>query len=182
MNLPDDVQGLYYEFLFDVQRSIRYHNCRRDFFDTLQTFTQIVSALLGTATFTAILASAGKWVTLLASSLVAIFSITSLVISPSKKSLLYADLAKRFIDLKSQLIEKSEVTLEDIRSLTKKRLEIEKDEPPVLRTLDSYCHNEEVRAGDYDDGELVILQWYHYYLKNIIDVNTHTIRPIKHKN
>lgn len=179
MNNTEEVAARYEEISFDVRRSIRYHDCRRGFFERLQTSSQMVSFLFGSATFFALLSSAGKLWSLAASAVVTIFSAISIVVGPTKKAQLHTDLARRFRDLESESFDIDAPTEDDLKALQKKRISIERDEPPVLKTLDSICHNEEVRAAGYCDEELVVVNWYHYILKNIIDVNTQSIQRIK---
>jgi hypothetical protein len=40
-----------------------------------------------------------------------------------------------------------------LAAFTARRLEIEADEPPILKVLDSVCHNELLRAMGYDKSE-----------------------------
>ncbi|SRR6266545_1516483 len=171
--IKDDLHAL----LFDVQRSIRYHSCRQSFFERLLTLTQIITVLFGSATFFAVLANTGKAFQLIAAAVVTLFSTINLVVSPTRKSQLHDGLAKRFIDLESAIIGEEAITEQMMRSFKQKLLAIERDEPPILRTLDSLCHNQLLKAEGYGEEYFVIVKPYQRWLCNILDINAHVIRP-----
>ena len=64
-----------------------------------------------------------------------------------------------------------------IHRLRAGRLEIERDEPPVLRVLDSICHSELLRATGYDRSQYVEIAWYQRLLAQFVDVREHAISP-----
>jgi hypothetical protein len=135
----------HYGLLFDVRRSIRYHNRRRAFFDRLHTLSSAASLVFGSAVvasllgqYTAFTAAAGVVVT--------VFSCADLVAGSTQKARLHWDLARRFADLEKSLIKNARPDTEAMRKMQEERLSIEADEPPVLRVLDCLCYNEMIKA------------------------------------
>ena len=64
----------------------------------------------------------------------------------------------------------SKIKLE-YKILYNKSIEIETEEPPTLRVLDSICFNEMIRAYEYDESEYVDIKWYQKALCYWLDIN-----------
>jgi hypothetical protein len=175
MNKAEDLNLAVHGLLFGVRRSIRYHNRRRSFFDRVSKFSTFFSALFGTATVASALAQAGNsWVIGFAVA-VAIFSVMDLVVGTAQAARLHYDLARKFIDLEKTIISTKEPTYEDMANFKAQRLEIEADEPPALKVLDSICHNELLRAMGYGSNEFAKIIWYQRLFSQIIDIQEHKI-------
>ena len=168
--------------LFGVRRSVRYHNRRRLFFDRIHRFSTFLSALFGTATVVSALAQAGSdWVIAFAIA-VAIFSVIDLVIGTAQAARLHYDLARKFIDLEKSIISLKEPSDNDIANFISQRLEIEADEPPPLKVLDSICHNELLRAMGYDPSVFAGIKWYQRLFSQFMDIREHKIlSPASHE-
>lgn len=165
-----------HDLLFGVRRSIRYHHRRKRFFDRIHKISTILSALSGSATIAAVLAKAGpNWIITFAA-LVAVFSVIDLVVGTAQAARLYDDLGKRFINLEKLIISKAEFTQQDLADFTAQRLDIEADEPPPLKVLDSICHNELLRAMGYDRSKFLKISWYQRLFSQIIDVREYNIQ------
>lgn len=138
-----------HNLLFDVRRSIRYHNRRRAFFDRLSLSNSAVSLIAGSAVVASILGD--KTVAAaVAGFVVTAFSTLDLVVGTAQKARLHADLARRFIDLEKRLVRATDTGAAELLALKEERLTIEADEPPVLRVLDVLCYNEQAKAMGYD--------------------------------
>lgn len=174
--MGDDTKKNFHKLLFGVRRSIRYHNRRRLFFDRLNKFATFFSALAGTATVASVLAKLGQSWTLGFALAVAVLSAVDLVVGTAKSARLHNDLSKRFIDLEKTINETGPKTDEALINLINMRLDIEKDEPPPLKILDSMCHNELLRALGYDSSNFVKIKWYQRLFSNFFDINEHTVR------
>lgn len=171
-----------HNLLFGVRRSIRYHNRRERFFDRLHKFSTFLSALTGTATVASVLAKAGPGWTVSFAFSVAVFSVIDLVVGTARQARLYNDLARRFFGLEKAIITCKDPSEDDIAYFTAQRLDIEADEPPPLKVLDSICHNELLRAMNYDESHYVKIEWYQRWLSNLIDIQEHKIKrpsPVK---
>lgn len=163
------------KLLFGIRRSIRYHLRRRKFFDNVHKTSTFLSALSGTATIAAVLAKAGPNLTITFAALVAIFSIIDLVIGTAQAARLHDDLARRFFNLEKAIISTKEAIEENLANFTSQRLDIEADEPPPLKVLDSICHNELLRAMGYDRSEYVKIEWYQRVFAHFFDLMEHKI-------
>lgn len=166
------------KLLFSVRRSIRYHYRRRLFFDRVHKISTFLAALSGTATFASVLAKAGPGLTLFFAAAVAVFSVIDLVVGTAQAARLHDDLAKRFINLEKAIITSKEPGADKLADFSARRLDIEADEPPPLKVLDSICHNELLRAMGYNKSYFVKIKWYQRWFSQVIDVREHTIQNI----
>ena len=122
----------------------------------------------------------GKEFTILFAALVAIFSTFDLVFNTAQSARLHQDLARRFIQLEKKCLnDKSS----DIDDLIAERLDIESDEPPPLRVLDSICHNELLRAMGYgpDEGDYVKIGFFQRLFSPFFDFKVHNIVKVGSK-
>ena len=174
--MPTDINKKVSNLLFGVRRSIRYHLRRRRFFDNIHKTSTFLSALSGTATIAAVLAKAGPALTITFAALVAIFSISDLVVGTAQAARLHDDLARRFFNLEKIIISTKEITEENLTNFISQRLDIEADEPTPLKVLDSICHNELLRTMGYDKSEFLNIRWYQRIAAQFLDVMEHKIR------
>lgn len=144
---------------FSVQRSVRYHERRRNFYETWSMLTSGASLLFGSAAIATVLKGHENWVVFF-SLLVAVLSTVDLVIGTTKMAHSHSDLGKRFIDLQKKMTLCSKPTADDYNSMCADRLDIEKDEPPIKRIVDVICHNELVYALGYPETAHLDVPWY----------------------
>jgi len=151
-----------HELLFSVRRSTRYHNRRKRFFDTLNKWSNFFKVVGGSATMTTAIGQLGTTAITISASTVAVLSGMDLIFQTSQMARLHGDLAKRFNHLERELIiaEVKGVTKEQLAAFCATRLEIEADEPPIMRNLDSGCHNEMLESMGYEPDHFVKLEWY----------------------
>lgn len=160
----------HHNLLFDVRRSVRYHNRRRAFYDRMNASNTALSLVFGSAAA----ASALGEQSLLAVAfglIVTVGSSLDLVIGSAQKARLHYDLARRFIDLEKQLIANPEPEPAALLCMQQERLSIEADEPPVLRVLDCLCHNELVKAMGYDEKHLTKVTGTQRFFAQFFDVD-----------
>lgn len=145
-----------YGLLFDVRRSLRYHDRRRAFFDRLHQITAGLTVLLaGSVLFE--LARPGEtatWMIVLAVS-AALLSAWDIVVGYASKAGLHRDLKIRYGTLEMAIVTGDD-TAETWKNHQLERLRIEQDEPPVFRALDTLCHNELLVAEGHtrnDEGK-----------------------------
>jgi len=169
----------HHRLLFGVRRSVRYHNRRRMFFDTFGLFRSAFSVILGSATMVGVLTKAGEVWILSSAAIITVFSAIDLVVGTAKAARLHSDLARRFIELEREFLPEKAWTRSELDRLEAARLSIEADEPPILRVLDSMCHNELLRAMGYDEGMFLNIRWYQRLAANIMDVAPSAIRARK---
>ncbi len=150
----------FYELLFAVRKSVRYHDYRRQFYVRIEKITLFFAFLLGTSTIAVFMADLSKdlslWVKIIPSVFVTVLSGVVLIFQVSEKASKHGDLRRRFIELESKLEkEKHDPDLDKVvTEATQTRLSIESEEPKVLRVLDSICHNQilyaEGRPHEYE--------------------------------
>ena len=170
----------YRDLLFDVRRSVRYHDRRQRFYQNVQNFAVFVVLLFSMATVATFGTVIGQvlpvWVKLLPAVLTSVLMGLTLVYRIGEKAWLHADLKRRFIELEQHL-EQSHATCNGqlIPEVTKKRLEIETTEPPVLRVLDVLCHNELMRAMGYPRENLVPIGFWQRLFAPLFDFREHLL-------
>lgn len=181
MNTAELISGTgqterHHRLLFGVRRSVRYHNRRRMFFDGFGLFKSACTVILGSGTMVGILTSGGSAFTLLAAALITVLSAIDLVVGTSKAARLHSDLARRFIELEKEFLPEKATTRAELDRLEAARLTIEADEPPILRILDSVCHNELLRAMGYEDEVFLKIFWFQRLFANFIDIAPGLVR------
>lgn len=145
LNISHEQYGL----LFDVRRSVRYHDRRRAFYEQWQHFTSFLTILMaGSVLFDLAKSGETAWWLQLISVLAAFFAAMDMVIGYSKRASLHSSLRERFA-----LLEIAMVTgdAEDATwsAYQRERLMIEKDEPPLYKVLDNLCRNELLEAEGF---------------------------------
>lgn len=167
----------WHRLLFGVQRSVRYHARRRQFYDRLDKGSNILAAVAGSATVvSAVSAISHVWTVVLAT-LVAIFSAISIVVGPSQAARLHSDLARRFIELECEMQKCEHPDDEDVNNYIAERLVIEMDEPPIMQVLNSICHNELCLALGYGDRYSAKVNWFQAMCAQLFDVLPSHVRP-----
>lgn len=173
MNNPQDEIG---SLLFDVRRSIRYHQRRRNFFETLDKTINFFSVIFGSATVYGVFQNGHPNVIAFTSVTVSVFSGLSLVFGLSDRAHLHLNLARDFIRLQQKLAKNPSPTQEDIASFKVERLSIEADEPATLRVLDSICYNEQVISDGHDDSETVTINWCQRVVADFFDLQAYKLK------
>lgn len=79
------------------------------------------------------------------------------------------NLPKKFIHLEREIALVGEPTDDNLRKFTACRLEIEAEEPPILRTLDRLCHNEMLRAEGHSLDKIVRVPWLEKRLAQFVN-------------
>lgn len=145
MNLSD-LDDVKYALLFDVRRSIRYHDRRRAFFERMHRVTSALTIILagGVIFELAGTGSPALWLQAIGA-VAAVLAALDMVVGYAAKANLHADLRVRFVDLEIAMLSGG-LEEETWQKYLRTRLEIERDEPPVYRALDLLCHNEVCKA------------------------------------
>ena len=164
MNLQEQLQltNVHYNFLFDIRRSMRYHERRRAFFERIQHIVRFLTILMAGVVVMDVAkeGNTAEWMVWIGVT-AAIFSIFDLVIDCSSQVALHANLREKFASLEIDIVTgpaKGEIWLD----YQKKRLLIEKDEPAIYYVIDGLCRNELLIADGFskkDDSK-------HFYKPN----------------
>ena len=135
-----------YGLLFDVRRSIKYHDVRRGFYEWWHKFTNVVTILMaGSVLFDIAKDGSSAWWLTLLGVVAAVMAIFDMVVGYSARAAGHTLLRGEFCDLERQIL------VGDLSDATWKkhqirRLDIEKDEPPIYKVLDGLCRNEILKA------------------------------------
>jgi hypothetical protein len=155
--------------VFAVKRSIRYHNHRRLFFDRFDKLVKIFSLITGSGAFVTAVGS-HQGLTVIFAAIVAVLSAISLVVGPAQAARLHEELARRFAQLECDIKRAGQLNSDQLNAFVADRLAIESDEPPVLRVLDTICHNELCRALGYESCEFYKVDPVQRFFANIMDL------------
>lgn len=142
-----------FKLLFNVRRSIRYHDRRRAFFDLLHQVTSVMTILMAGSVLFEVARPGDNpvWMILL-SIIAALFAAVDMAVGFARRGNEHKMLRSRFADLEIAML-LSDLADPDWKDHKKERLCIEKDEPPVYVVLDLLCHNELLVAMGYDKKE-----------------------------
>lgn len=144
---------------FGVEKSMRYHQRRRGFFDQLHRSAMFGVIVLGSAAFAKVIERPD-----LLTAIVVLFAAIDLTWSPSQKARDHEILFHKFSDLAIK-IRKQSASPEDYATWTEERLVIEKAEPPPYVALEADCHNEVCRAWGRDGT--VSIDWWSRLTMNL---------------
>jgi hypothetical protein len=160
------------KLLFAVEKSVRYHVRRRQFFDRLEFWNRFLLVISGGATVTLNFNPESNhhvW-TIVCGGFVAVFAAFDLIVGFSKAAREHNDLAKEFISLQGEIIlAGNEISEIQVRELIGKRLKIEEKEPPKKRVLDVLCHNEIVKATGKNVRHLVRVGRFQKFVADFLD-------------
>ena len=134
--------------LFNTRRSRRYHEWRVKFFRRFNVVRAIMTAV-STSGALAYLLKYNKidWVLFALVAASAFLTILELAIRMGARESLHQDLLRSFVTLERDIVVKGSVIAEgDYNALNADYIDIEVNEPPVLRVLNRLCYNAEIRA------------------------------------
>ena len=156
----------HFDLLFDVRRSIRYHSKRQAFYERLDRLSDFALLLLGSGTVVLVLQAYPK-LAVAAGFCVAFISGLRHVYSYGLKAGLHARFVRDFTQLEKRLC--SDDSDETVDAVTQERLDLEATEPPVMRVLDTICHNDLLVAMGLDsEDQRVHLSWFQRLTANFL--------------
>lgn len=137
-----------YQLLFDVRRSARYHDRRRAFFERLQQINSGMTILLsGSVLFEIARPGETPWWMYALAVTAALLSAWDIVVGYGRMADRHRDLRIRWCSMEIDMLDADPKT--GWSDFARRRLDIEKDEPPVYRALDVLCHNELLVADNH---------------------------------
>lgn len=144
MNLQEqlDLSNDKYALLFDVRRSVRYHDRRRAFYELMHQITGLLTILMaGSVLFDLAKSGSTAWWLIGLSVVAALMAAMDMVVGYNKRANLHGSLRERFALLEIDMIDGD--TLDATwQRYQRTRLQIEKDEPAIYVIVDLLCHNE----------------------------------------
>lgn len=159
-----------HEQAFYVQRCIRYHMHREDFFGNLNKWNSFLGVVFGSTAIASLLQGCNT-LTLASAALVTVSSAMDLVVGTSAKMLLHGDLRKRFLMIEMGLLA-SDLTSEKLHQAKIECRKIEADEPPGLPFLNEMAANEVIQAiypAEAAKEYLADLPWHKKVTANLIN-------------
>lgn len=168
-----DLKGRWADLLFDIQRSIRYHQRRRGFYDRLDKTSNMLSLIFGSAAIFGVLQEKYKVVAIVASGVVTVVSSINLVVGSAQRGRDHTDFMRKYVELEKSML--SGATEERLLKIKEARLSIEAEEPPVMRVLDMICHRELMRAMGYSRQELPKIGWFQSFVSQVFDFRESSI-------
>lgn len=145
LNISHEQYGL----LFDVRRSVRYHDRRKAFYEQLHHFTSFLTILMaGSVLFELAKSGESPWWLNTISVIAAVFAALDMVIGYSKHASLHSSLRERFALLEIDMVS-GDAEEKTWSAYQRERLMIEKDEPPLYKVLDNLCRNELLEAEGF---------------------------------
>ena len=171
----NNVEDRKWSLRWGVRKSIRYHERRRRFFDAC--YRTVVSTFIGHVVIGFSVANGvldTEWFNWFG--ILPVFAfLLDLFLGFSKCAQLHTNLKQKFGELEANIIKNEQ---NDLAALEAQRLQIKKDEPPILRALDILCHNElvesdkETREDIYKVGFLQRMTSQLYSWPNIKKITT----------
>jgi hypothetical protein len=145
----DDMNAIELDGLrFSIEKSLRYHQRRRAFFETVHRILMLMVIILGSAAATSIFGTSSTLLALM-TALVGAFD---LVWAPGSKARDHLVLHQRFSALTTEILRTPNPSPRQIVEWSAKRVEIETDEPPIYWALERDCYNEVCHAWGRDQN------------------------------
>lgn len=162
-----DLQLEWVGLLFDVQRSIRYHQRRRAYYDRLDKTSNMLSLIFGSAAIFGVLQEKYKVVAIIASGVVTVVSSINLVVGSAQRGRDHTDFMRKYVELEKSML--GEATQQRLLELKERRLSIEAEEPPVMRVLNMICYRELMRATGYPKDQWPKIGWFQSCVAQFFD-------------
>lgn len=174
-----DLKNRWGDQLFDIQRSIRYHQRRRGFYDRLDKTSNMLSLIFGSAAIFGVLQEKYKVVAIVASAVVTVVSSINLVVGSAQRGRDHTDFMRKYVELEKSML--GDATEERLLAIKEARLCIEAEEPPVMHVLNAICHRELMRAIGYSKKELPQIGWFQSAVAQVFDFRESSIHAPKSK-
>ena len=164
----------FYQQLFGVRRSVRYHQRRRSCFEFWHGCIAAVQVVSGSSAVAALLAerAALSAIGIYLAAIPPLLAAVDLAFGTTRRATLHAGLGRQFSQLEADMVPHEAiqaVTPAALADFKKRRLVIEADEPPKLRVVDLLSHNDLVR-GTYTHGQLYRIGLVRRALGHVFDV------------
>jgi uncharacterized protein YdcH (DUF465 family) len=132
---------------FDVSKSIRYHDYRRSFWQTIDRWSKIFTILTGTSVVITIFANNPRASVYLAIA-VAVFSASDIVLGFGENFNFHNDLYRKYNKLSRRItrVTGRDISEDKVKELKAERLKIERDELGLIDLLERRCSAEEAVA------------------------------------
>ncbi|MBI1397089.1 MAG: hypothetical protein GC151_14020 [Betaproteobacteria bacterium] len=147
----DDDWNVRHSIVYRAQLSNLYHRRRERFFSVLDRITKAIAVIGGSATMVQVTGACGSFASVTAGAVVSVTSLIGLVIGFSDLARKHSDLASQFKEVEARTVALGSGKRDELTRLQAELLEIERTEPPTLRTLIRIIQNEMAFAADQPD-------------------------------
>ena len=165
--MTDDLQTQTDQLNFGVEKSIRYHQRRRGFYDWVYRISMFAVILCGSASFGSLFGYPQIF-----AAAATIFAGINLVWTPAQRARNHEMLFRQFSDLAIN-IRTTPISKDAYNSWVKDRIEIEMNEPPIFTALEADCDNEVRRAWGRTQELVKIGMWPRLTMNLLRHANTH---------
>ena len=172
---PNDVADHAHDLMFGVRRSRRYHLHRQRFFGRIDIVGSMGTLLLGASAW--FLRDEVGWVAWF-TGVVAAIGVVKVAGRVADRASKHARLAVEFTDLERDMLRAGGIermTLDQLDEFLARRVDIEAEEPPPHRVIDTICHNQEVMAGDYGEKHLRRVTLFQRIFASVIDLQAYSL-------
>ena len=141
----------HWELVWNTKLAIRYHMYAQSMYQKIGKYVTVVTLLSSSAALAVIIKQhefAATFLTICA----AVSQILDLVVDTKAKAILHATLRQRYLQLEVDLSKVEDPSKFDKHVFVQQRATIESEEPPLIKHLMSYCHNEQCRVEDGEDS------------------------------
>ncbi len=149
----DDLEALTDKLDFAIEKSMRYHQRRRGFYDVINRFSMFAVVICGSAAFARLFDSAEFF-----AAAATVIAAINLVWAPSHRARDHEILFRRFSNLAVK-VRTEPASASTYDEWVKERIEIETDEPPIYIALEADCDNEVRRAWGRTKNMVKIDVW-----------------------
>lgn len=172
-----------FDILFEIEKSLRYHQRRRAFYDGKHKFLMFLVIILGSASAAAAISpesvgGSSVWLATGIGFATAIAGAVDLVAALSDRARDHEFLYRRFSELMKEIKRKIDPSAEDLTSWRVRRIEIESDEPPIYWGIEAGCYNEVASAFDRNPAEMVEISGWRALLKNYLMFDPTRFPPV----
>lgn len=162
--LDDQIGSLH----FYAKRSQRYHEHRHAFFSACLKLLLFLNLVLGSGAVSTYLSHSGAWDWILLVSPVIAASTSAWIVSfrVIDQAALHSGLYQAWNDFEQSLKDLSRPDESDLARFNKRKLELEKREPPVYHAVNRMCRNEVIRSLELEVGREK-MEWQHWWFKDV---------------
>ena len=153
----DDLDDDTFHLLAGINRSARYHDRRRMFYENWNSVTAVLGAVGLTAGGIQVYDVSHLWAYVLGVG--ALWCAIDGALGVAKKAVTHAGLAVRFVLLEKVFASGENLTKEQIEKIRKQRLELESSEPPLLYLLNELCQISYERSIGAETNEAKLPWW-----------------------
>ena len=177
------VKDEHYELSFDVERCIRYHIHRQQYFERWHKITMFCAVFFNPFSFASFtLEVSSDWPIWVKSSpciIATILMVIDVLVGLSRRAWEHFDLIRQFTDLQRRLqFEKDNPTEQTLKEVRDALSVIWAKEPTPLRVLNALCYNEVSRLRGRDKDYYISVRAIQRFCANIRDIRADSLQLV----